>query len=382
MTFVGVLCFVFGLALSFGIALALRSVACVLLFLYHAAASVLYWLYSLREGADAVGYYAAQYDPSTEISPGTHFITWLTVRLREFLGASYFDLFMLYHIAGYIGVVLIFQLCRRMLTTDEDEPAPYIVYLAIFLPGLHVWTSAIGKDSLVFLGIACFLWGAAKQGAGLLHMLLGLAICALIRPHIAALLASSCALSLALSGGVPLHWRIAVVGLLSGGLWWGMPYLQEFLRVDEFNPTSMIGYMEQRQARNLDGGSSLSISERSLPFQYFTFMYRPLFFDANGVLGLVVSVENLFYLGLSIFCLPRVIGPLIKGEDAFFLRFNVLYFGLGALILASTTSNLGLAIRQKMMVVPSLILISMYAYARNRNAEWSMADEDHQLSAT
>lgn len=167
MTLLGVLSIVLGLALSVVIALGLRSSLCVLLFHYHTAASVLYWLYSSSEGAGAVSYYAAPYDPTAEIKAGTHFVTWLTVGLRDLLGASYLDLFMLYHIAGYIGVVLLYQLCRKTVlrNLDLDTPPSPLVYLAVFLPGLHVWTSAIGKDSLVFLGISCFLWGASKRGA-------------------------------------------------------------------------------------------------------------------------------------------------------------------------------------------------------------------------
>ncbi len=382
MTIVGLLVIIFGLMLSFAFAIGSRAPICVFLYLYHTTASFLYWLYSLTDAADSVGYYTAPHVPS-EIKPGTHFVTWLTVELRNALDASYLDLFMVFQLAGYIGIVVLFHLCRSTVRQgqDNDDTPPYLVYLLILLPGLHVWTSAIGKDSLIFLGISFVLWGAARRGFGLLLIALGLALCAMIRPHIASLLAASCGAALALSRGVPLYWRVSVLALLSVALWFGLPQLEEFLKVDEFNATNMVEYVEQRQGRNLGGGSSVAIADYSLPYQMFTFLYRPLFIDANGVLGLVVSFENLIYLAISVAYLPRAIGLVIKGEDSFFLRFNFLNWLLGAMILASSTSNLGLAIRQKTMLAPSLIVVALIAYARSRQGYAAHVEDDRGVAA-
>lgn len=374
MTPVGILCIILGLMLSFAIAIGWRSPLCVVLFIYHMAASFLYWLYSLQEPADASKYYAAPYDPFTEIKVGTLFVRWLTASLRDLLDASYLDMFMLYHIAGYIGVVLLYQLYHRTMSSGDGGRPGYIVYLVAFLPGMHVWTSAIGKDGLVFLGICCFIWGASQSRPGSGFMLAGLALCALIRPHIAFLLAGSCAVSLALSSGIRLRWRLTLLSLLCASLWFGLPYLQEFLKLEGLSSTNVIDYVEQRQGENLGGGSSMDISDYSFPLQFFTFMYRPLFIDAKGILGLVVSLENLFYLIISVLFMPRIITSLFKGEDTFFLRFNFLYWAVGTAILAGTTANLGLAIRQKMMVVPSLIIMALTVYAKQQRDASTVAD--------
>lgn len=377
MTAVGILSIILGLALSLAFAMVSRSPVCVILFLYHTAASILYWLYSLNQPADATFYYAIGFDSSVQLRPGTPIVTWITSTIRDSFGASYLDMFMIFHIAGYIGVALLYLLCKRAV---EDKPGAdklgnnanseatptYLPIVIAFLPGLHVWTSAIGKDSLVFLGVACVLWGASHRGIGMLYMLVGLAICSVIRPHIAFLLGSSAAVALLLSGGVPMAWRLMLVPLLVSALWYGLPSLQSFLRLEDMSSSGMIEYVETRQSSNLQGATSLNISDYSLPFQFFTFMYRPLFLDAGGALGTVVSVENLVYLGLTAMYLPRAIALVFKGGDSFFLRFNFLYWLIGSTILASTTPNLGLAIRQKTMVAPSLILITLAAYAKRR----------------
>ena len=46
--------------------------------------------------------------------------------------------------------------------------------------------------------------------------------------------------------------------------------------------------------------SGVDITSYSLPVQVFTFLYRPLFFDAPGLLGLIVSFENVFYLLITL----------------------------------------------------------------------------------
>ena len=55
------------------------------------------------------------------------------------------------------------------------------------------------------------------------------------------------------------------------------------------------------RARELSKATSgIDISNYGLGLQLFTFIYRPLFFDAPGILGLIVSVENVFYLFITL----------------------------------------------------------------------------------
>src|SRR5690606_20753540 len=43
-------------------------------------------------------------------------------------------------------------------------------------------------------------------------------------------------------------------------------------------------------------GSGVDMSSYPLPVKFFTFWFRPLFFDAPGILGLFTSIENMIYL--------------------------------------------------------------------------------------
>jgi hypothetical protein len=118
-------------------------------------------------------------------------------------------------------------------------------------------------------------------------------------------------------------------------------------------------YFETRQGHNLGGGSSVDIASMSVPMRMITYLFRPFFFDAGGVLGLFVSVENLL-LAILIISATLVV---LKGRRVEVHRFAFILFASFAIIswvvLANSTANLGIAIRQKWMFLPMLLLLTI-----------------------
>jgi hypothetical protein len=352
-----------GFLLSVGLSLWTGTFLCLALFAYHLVASIFYWHYSLTHSADSNGYY--QFVPDGDgLGLSTRFVGAITAFLREMLSASYLDLFMLFHIFGYVGLVLLYVLCHRVLQDHPEGRYPELALkVGVFLPGLHFWTCAIGKDSLIFLAIVGVIWSLRSARRRAVVLLCGLALCFFIRPHIATALLGACALALVSSSDVPLRWRIPAFGLVLIALWFAVPLLIDFLKLEDVSMGSVAEYIERRQGDNLDGGTSVDISTYSFPMQFFTYMFRPLFLDASGGLALVVSVENLLYLGLCLYLTPDVFRALWHGHGGFFMRFNFVFWLAATSILAATTANMGLAIRQKTMVLPSLLLVLLTAYA-------------------
>lgn len=369
MTIAGVLWLTIGVLLSIALSFSLRSPAPGVLFVYHLSAAFLSWLYSSNNPADSMDYYSTALSSSLRPEVGTALIAWVTATLREALQASYLDLFMVFHLTGYLGVVILYQLLRVILSSTElsstqSSTRRNLVWLFALLPGLHVWTSAIGKDAPVFLGVLCFMWGVFSSRGRVPLLLVGLTICGVIRPHIAALLAGSATLALVLSRNVRPVWRITLILALAGGLWGAMPFLLSFVQLESVDAVSVRSYVEERQGMNLEGGSSEEIANYSFPFQWFTFLFRPIFVDASGLLALVASLENLVYLVALVLHAPSIVRLLFAGEHSFFVRFNFVYWAIGSSILGMTTANLGLALRQKMMVVPAMLLLIAAAHAQ------------------
>jgi hypothetical protein len=103
----------------------------------------------------------------------------------------------------------------------------------------------------------------------------------------------------------------------------------------------------------------------------FTFWFRPLFIDASGVLGLIVSIENLFYL--YFFAIAIKFAVLYWSDWNGWFRISIFVFVLGSFILAQVTGNLGIAMRQKAQFMPFFFIVyckavsyKQYSYKRKQ----------------
>jgi hypothetical protein len=114
-------------------------------------------------------------------------------------------------------------------------------------------------------------------------------------------------------------------------------------------------------------GSSVDISSYPLPLKIFTFLFRPLFFDASGILGLVASAENLilFILTFKFFKL-NPFKMFKKGPMLF--KNMMIFLIMGSISFSLILGNLGIMLRQKNMFMPSLIFIILWSvsYAQER----------------
>ncbi|MGC8121871.1 hypothetical protein ACP2AU_15435, partial [Marinobacter sp. VGCF2001] len=112
-------------------------------------------------------------------------------------------------------------------------------------------------------------------------------------------------------------------------------------------------------------GGRVDIASMSLPVQLFTYLFRPLFFEARSVFALAAAIDNLILLGLFVF------GgiALLRGKKTGLGENRVFMWAYALcawLILAMTSANLGIAVRQKWMFVPMLIFLLVSVLGRRR----------------
>ncbi len=337
----------------------------IYIFFYHLFFCLLYWYFSLSNPADARMYYRTATGGDAAFGFGSQFVIWFTQCVFQFSGGSYLDLFLFYHVLGYIGLAI---LCRTLfelmpVTPRLPKRLKYRLMCLIFLPGLHFWTSAIGKDSITFLGSTLVLWSLMNISKRVWFTLLGFVLLLLVRPHVA--LMSLIALIAASFGRlkISVFWKIVIFVAFVSALCFIFPYVMNYVGLDEVSSEGFGEYVSSRQSYNLGGGSSLDISQYSYPIMILTYLYRPLFFDASGVFGLVVSVENLILLSatLAIFS-GRMCKNIKIAYQVFALRYGFFFLALGVLMSAPMTANLGIAIRQKTMFLPGLIvwIVALY----------------------
>jgi hypothetical protein len=357
--------FLFGLVicLPLSVYFKVNSTNTIFIYIWHTIFCFVYFFFVSRFGGDAIGYWIS-YEWVESFQFGTYAVVWL-VRFLKLSGMSIVGGFLTFNIIGTIGLIA-FYASLRSAVRYSSEKLQKITLIIVFLPSISFWTSGIGKDSIACLAVGLALWSALRINSRMLLMFLSILLMLYVRPHMAGMLVIALALSMVLQKNIPLLGRLfmGVVGFI--GIAILVPFALNYAGVNDNG--NIVQYVEQRQMSNLNGGSSLDISSMPLPVKMFTYLVRPLIFEARSIPQIAASIDNIFLLFLL----------LIGGREILRTRFNNLagnrvmlwiYVLLAWIILSMTTANLGIAMRQKWMFVPILIylLISILAEKESRS---------------
>jgi hypothetical protein len=334
-----------------------RFVLFVLLLLEHIGASIASYQYAQSFGSDAQLYYYDTWQVyGNDSGLNTVFIINTVQLLKATLGGSFFDYFLLFQAMGFWGILFILRAFDDIhIELGRPLFSPY--YLILFLPGLHYWTSSIGKDGMMFLGAALCTWAAFRIQTRFPAFGAGVVIGVVVRPHIALLMLVALALTLLFGRKTSLLMRAALsVVVLAGiasvaGLLEGLIYGLNFS-----DANSMTEILESKSQVSEESGGDLSIMGASFPVKLFTLLFRPFFIDANGAFGYVASLENAVLMAVFAVLILRLRTGLAIARSAMFARFAFFFFCLVILLLALFNYNVGLGLRQKMMAMPALLV--------------------------
>ena len=173
----------------------MRFVVFVLLFVLHALASAAFYMFVQSSGGDAQFYY---YDPlglyGNDKGLGTAIVINFVHTLRENIGGSLFDYFMLFQATGFWGLVILSRIFQEILEEVGVQPSGWH-YALLFLPGPHFWTSALGKDAPVFMGIALSIWATMRLTKRLPALGIAIILLIAVRTHMGVLVISAMGLS-------------------------------------------------------------------------------------------------------------------------------------------------------------------------------------------
>ena len=342
------------------------------LFVYHTFLAIAYFLYVMFNPSDSKAYYTkvlSDFRGDTWMSfygTSTTFIEFLAYPLIRYLGFSYESMMVLFSFLGFLGFVYMYLLFKEHVQFSHQFMGMDLVKFIFLLPNLHFWSSSLGKGSVIFLGIGLFFFGIRKVNSRILATVLGGVIIYHVRPHIMLVLLVSSALGFIFSSkGVSMAMRF--VFLLGSCIAFFFIY-RDVLSLVNINEDEFISQgldLTHRASELSKATSGVDITNYSLPVQVFTFLFRPLFFDAPGALGLVVSVENVIYLILAAKILNlRGLRFLIRGD--FMVKSAFLSFISVSIALAQISGNLGLAMRQKSQVMILFLFVITVFLDRER----------------
>lgn len=252
---------------------------------------------------------------------------------------------------GYIGFLYFYIFFKEQIRFKHKWMNFDLVTIIFFLPNLHFWSSSFGKGSIIFMGIGLFFFGIGKIHTRWVAILIGSLVIYHVRPHIMMVILVSSAIGFMFTNkGISTSLRMLFLAGVAIAFFFIYRDVLSMVGIDEEEFLTQGLDLTHRATELTKTTSGVDITSYSLPLQVFTFLYRPLFFDAPGMLGLIVSFENVFYLliTLKIFNL-KGFRFLLTGN--FLVKTAFFSFLTVTIALAQISGNLGLAIRQKSQVM-------------------------------
>ncbi|MBS1761736.1 MAG: hypothetical protein JSR00_02570 [Bacteroidetes bacterium] len=328
------------------------------MFAVHCILTATYITYAFITTSDAFGYFARSSRAEDWLSlwgTSTTFIDFVGWPFTHLIGLSFISTMFIFSYFGYLAILFFYIAARENVSLQPVWKKYTPVELVFLLPNLHFWSASFGKGSVILLGLGMFCLGLSRFNRRYFTMLAGGFIVYLVRPHILFAVVISVMLSAMLtSKGIKwyLRWIIFAVSMVLI-IYIGQD-VAKFTSVEDFDVLNS-EFISNRAAELSKSTSGINIQNYSLPMKMFTFWFRPLFFDGLGMMGLIVSFENLFYL----FMFWVVVYNGFKNWKNWngYFRICLFIFLLGSLALAQVTGNLGIAIRQKAQLMPFFFII-------------------------
>jgi len=343
------------------------------LFWYHIVFLGIYYSYTIFNRSDSKAYFDR---PQREdwnwldfFGTSTTFIDFMAYPFINFLGFNYEMMMVLFAWMGYLGFVYAYLFFR------ENIPVKITVFknfdlltLILFFPNMHFWTASLGKGAPIFLGLMMFAYAIKTPKSRLVPLILGSLLIYYIRPHVFMFVAVGTVLGYMsgkekISFGRKLFIYIALIG--------GLVLVQDTilgvagLEGSEDLVEGFEDFSADRSESLSSSGSGVDMSSYPLPVKLFTFWFRPLFFDAPGILGLITSVENLMYLLLFVKILKKDFITFIKNSTVV-VKMSLVVFFLSSFAMTFVMSNLGIIMRQKSMVMYFAFFVIYYYLAQKK----------------
>jgi len=344
------------------------------LFFYHLAFGAAYYIYALFNPSDSKKYFTWPQNESLGwfdfFGTETTFINFISYPFINGLGFSYEMMMLLFTWIGFMGFVFAYLFFKENISLNVTVfKRVDLLTLILFLPNMHFWTASLGKGSLIFLGLMLFAYSITKAKTRILGLVLGSLLVFYIRPHIFLLLVVGALVGF-MTGKEKIEWKLklTVCGVILAGLFLLQDQILAVVNLDNSQNliADFIRFTSTRSEALGSAGSGVNMAGYSLPEKIFTFWFRPLFFDAPGILGVIVSIENLIYILLFLKIFRMNFFKFILNAPVN-VKMSLVLFLMTSFAMTFVMSNLGIIIRQKSMVMYFLFFVIYYYLAHEKS---------------
>lgn len=289
------------------------------------------------------------------------------------LGLPFWMGHVLYSGIGFFGIYLFAKWAMEVLKV-KSSPILMAVLLAFILcsPNLHVWTSLIGKEAVVFWSISALFYCSLKFKSRWYLGMLGLFLLVMIRPHVAFMLITAAFVVFMIDKKLSLKLKGLVLGssiVVGSGLFFLMLKISrirylDWDRIQQFNEFSVLSLK--------DTSGYVPMLDYTYLYKVFSLNFRPLFYDTYSELTVLASLENavsLMFIGLGLVLVLKNFRRLVFHR---WIKVAFLFFIIASVLYIERYSNLGLFMRTKMMYMPFVLvavtsIISQSLYGSKRS---------------
>jgi hypothetical protein len=285
------------------------------------------------------------------------------------VGPTSFGGFLLYAWFGFWGHFYFYR--AFTLAVPEGRRRSYL-RLLFLLPSQMFWTSYMGKDAWMVMGLGIATFGAARllTGAkvrGLAAAILGVAMMNLIRPHVAAMLGLG-VLAAFLVRRPPERLRqlvpvAKIVGILIFAVMsvFLLQKTQKYLEGQSIETNKGVtNALEEASAGGASGGSEyippIVRSPKDVPLAAITVLFRPFPTEAKSGLQILAALEGSFLLLLSMVRIRWGIAALRSVRRQPMVALAIVYTGL-FIFAFSSFANFGLMNRQRVQLIPIFLIL-------------------------
>jgi membrane associated rhomboid family serine protease len=312
---------------------------------------------------------------------GTSNIVSLSWLHQQIIPDSYHAMKPSFAMVGLIAIYVLYRASVRFLGREEIR----VLYLLALFPSVLFWSSIIGKDPVMLLGISLYIYGVVgiythrrpdlRRLAYGVSVAAGVTLASLVRVWLGPILLAPLAVFV-LFAMRSLFAKILVVVMVAGAFAGTISLASDTFNIETREDlVERADYISHTAARGSasEGGSSLSVTRfqdfRSMamfvPVGAFTALFRPLPGELLTPFGLLASFENLGLLALLLRAIKRtrwkdIKQPLILWAITVILVWSVVY-GF------ASTQNLGAGVRWKLQILP--LLVGLLCYLGRRRPE-------------
>lgn len=350
------------------------------IFFYHLVFIFYFLIFAKNNDTDSLKYF---YDASNGFFSGKifyfggNFVKMISYNLIKMFNLDYITLNIVFGSIGTFGFLILASLIQSKFY--ENKILFYILILTLCVPTLNLFTTHIGKDSLMFFAICLFIWSIDNLNRNYkkyITLILALTILAFTRLHLAVpiLFISSLFFPFIVENLSKYEKRIYfifLVFLISAIFYFQIELLVKAGIISELggmhkNPSlNDLGYIFEKMkvySSNTDSADSVyKINHENNFAYYFKYLFGPFILEKKfQTIYLLAKFESLYYF-ILILIMFFLLGLNYKNRPILIKNLMIIGVFLALTIpLSFSVSNYGISIRQRIVTYPFIIYFLIF----------------------